>query len=180
MLHLICVVEEHWRVTVIKYGHLDIKLNSAELSQLNFVDLHECYRQYAQLDQYYNKHNSSIWQMFDDACPQWCWDIANNLLTTLGENPKFVVSIIKIDPGQTVPNHVDAHFMVQEKYGKGATARYLVMLDEWKSGHYYEIHQQPYVKWRAGDWTMFEQNDWHLAGNMGDESFYSMQVTVKK
>ena len=164
---------------MIKYGHLDIEVQSDQLRDLNFFELHECYRQYEMLDQYYNKHNSSIWQMFDYDCPQWLWDIAKNLLVSLDDHADFVVSVIKLDPGNTVPNHVDAHFKVQEKYGKGKTARYLIMLEDWKTGHYYELQQQPYVKWRAGDWTKFEQDDWHLAGNMGDEPFYSMQVTVK-
>ncbi|WP_133165286.1 hypothetical protein [Synechococcus lacustris] len=117
--------------------------------------------------------------MFDDDCPDWVWQIASRLLESLDENPGYVVSIVRIDPGNTIPNHVDAHFKVQEKYGKGKTARYLIMLEDWKSGHYYEIHNQPYIKWRKGDWTLFGSDDWHLAGNMGDEPFYSMQVTVK-
>jgi quercetin dioxygenase-like cupin family protein len=164
---------------VIKYGHLDIDVRGAKLAQIKFQDLHECYRQYEQLDAYYNKQNSSIWQMFDDDCPNWVWQMASRLLESLNESPNYVVSIVRIDPGNTIPNHVDAHFKVQEKHGKGKTARYLIMLEDWKSGHYYEIHNQPYIKWRKGDWTKFEQGDWHLAGNMGDEPFYSMQVTVK-
>jgi quercetin dioxygenase-like cupin family protein len=167
---------------VIKYGHLDIDVNTAQLEQLTFVDLHECYRQYSQLrtvDKYYNKHNSSIWQMFDNNCPDWVWQIASQLLVSLNEQPNYVVSTIKIEPGSTIPNHVDAHFIVQEKYGPGKTARYLIMLEDWKSGHYYEIHNQPYTKWHKGDWVKFGSDDWHLAGNMGDSPFYSMQVTVK-
>lgn len=164
---------------MIKYGHLDIDVSSADLAQLNFVDLQQCYCQYDNLVQYYNKHNSSIWQMFDSDCPNWLWDIAENLLSSLGENLSFVVSIVRLDPGNTVPNHVDGHYIVQEKYGKGETARYLIMLEDWKMGHYYEVHHQPYVKWRSGDWIKFDKDDWHLAGNMGDEPFYSMQVTVK-
>jgi quercetin dioxygenase-like cupin family protein len=163
---------------VINYGHLNIDVNPAELVQLNFVDLHECYRQYELLNQYYNKNNSSIWQMFDEECPQWTFDIAKNLVASFNES-KYVVSMVKIAPGNTIPNHKDAHFIIQEKYGKGNTARYLIMLEDWKMGHYYEIHCQPYVKWRAGDWVKFDKDDWHLAGNMGDEPFYSMQVTVK-
>lgn len=164
---------------MIKYGHLEIDVCSEKLAQLEFRDLHECYRQYEQLDTYYNKHNSSIWQMFDDNCPDWAWGTAQKLLSSLDDHSNYVVSVVKLDPGNTIPNHVDAHFMVQQKYGKGKTSRYLIMLEDWQSGHYYEIHDQPYVKWRAGDWTQFGSEDWHLAGNMGDKSFYSMQVTVK-
>lgn len=165
---------------MIKYGHLDIDVCAATLDQVQFQEVHECYRQYSQLDNYYHKQNSSIWQMFDDHCPEWVQQTARQLLLLPDEQLSYhVVSIIKIDPGNTVPNHVDAHFKVQEKFGIGDTARYLIMLEDWKIGHYYEIHAQPYTKWRAGDWVKFGPGDWHLAGNMGDEPFYSMQVTVK-
>ncbi len=116
---------------MIKYGHLDIDVSSVDLAQLNFVDLQQCYCQYDNLVQYYNKHNSSIWQMFDSDCPQWLWDIAENLLSNIEENLSFVVSIVRLDPGNTVPNHVDGHYIVQEKYGKGKTSRYLIMLEDW-------------------------------------------------
>lgn len=179
MLHLTYVEKVHWRVTVISYGHLDIAGHSIQLENMHFADLHECYRQYEWLDRYYNKYNSSIWQMFDDDCPYWIKDIAQDLIFALHENSKYVISVIKLDPGNTVPHHVDAHFKVREMFGEGKTARYLIFLEDWKRGHYYEIHDQPFVKWRLGDWVKFGPDDWHLAGNMGDEPFYSMQVTVK-
>ena len=46
------------------------------------------------------------------------------------------------------------------------------------SGHYYEVHDQPFVKWKKGDWVKFGIDDWHLAGNMGEYPFYSAQITV--
>ena len=51
-------------------------------------------------------------------------------------------------------------------------------MEDWKSGHYYEVHEQPFTKWRKGDWVKFGIDDWHLAGNMGEYPFYSAQVTV--
>jgi hypothetical protein len=164
---------------VIKYGHLDIDVDQQTLLQLQFEDLHQCYRQYRALDEYYNQHNSSIWQMFDNNCPEWVWSIAKKLIDNTGDSSQYVVSVIRLDPGNTVPDHCDAHFKVQEKFGTGDTARYLIFLDDWCSGHYYEIQQQPHTKWRRGDWVKFGPDDWHLAGNMGAEPFYSMQVTIK-
>lgn len=162
---------------MIKYGHIDIEISTEQLDKVEFVDYFQCYQQTSNTVKYYTKHNSSIWQMFDDECPDWVWDLANKVPQDFD---RFVVSLIKIDPGQTVPYHVDKYYKLREKYGNGESHRYLIFLQDWARGHYYEIHDQPYVKWRKGDWVKFSGEDWHLAGNMGEEPFYSAQVTVLK
>jgi len=124
---------------VIKYGKLDIDVTNKMLNDLKFVDYFQCYRQYDKLHHYYTEGNSSIWQMFDES-PQWVHDFAKQLPQDFDHH---VVSVIKIDPGQTIPH-------------------------------------QPFTKWSAGEWVKFGNDDWHIAGNMGDEPFYSAQVTVLK
>lgn len=114
--------------------------------------------------------------MFDEESPTWVHALANKLPQDF-EN--HVVSVIRIDPGQTIPFHADKHYWLQEKFGAGDTWRYLVFLEDWKSGHYFEINATPIVKWHAGDYIKFHRNDWHLGGNMGIEPFYSAQITVK-
>ena len=114
--------------------------------------------------------------MFDDECPEWINNIPKHLPKDFVD---YVTSAIRIDPGQTVPFHFDKHYLLKSKYGEGKTYRYLIFLEDWKSGHYYEIFDQPFTKWKRGDWIKFAQEDWHLAGNMGIEPFYSAQVTVR-
>ena len=161
---------------MIKYGNIKIDIPLAQLENIRFEDYFTCYTQYEKLERYYTEHNSSIWQMFEES-PDWVHNLANLIPQDFEHH---VVSVIKIDPGQTIPHHVDKHFKLKQEHGEGESYRYLIFLEDWKRGHYYEVHDQPFVKWRKGDWVKFGIDDWHLAGNMGDEPFYSAQVTVLK
>jgi len=161
---------------VISYGSIKIDIPLAQLENIKYEDYFQCYQQYDKIEKYYTEHNSSIWQMFEES-PNW----VHNLATKLPQDfDHHVVSTIKIDPGQTIPHHVDKHFKLKQEHGDGISHRYLIFLEDWKRGHYYEVHDQPFTKWRKGDWVKFGIDDWHLAGNMGDEPFYSAQVTVLK
>ena len=161
---------------MISYGNIKIDIPHAQLENIRYEDYFQCYQQYDKIEKYYTKHNSSIWQMFEES-PDW----VHNLATKLPQDfDHHVVSTIKVEPGQTIPHHVDKHFKLKQEHGDGISHRYLIFLEDWKRGHYYEVHDQPFVKWRKGDWVKFGIDDWHLAGNMGDEPFYSAQVTVLK
>lgn len=159
---------------MISYGHIDIDVSLDMLDAIEYTDYFQCYQQYEALEKYYTEHNSSIWQMFEES-PQWVHDLANKIPQGFDHH---VVSTIKIPPGQTIPHHVDKHFKLKQQHGEGEGYRYLIFLDDWKRGHYYEIHDKPYTQWRKGDYVKFGSDDWHIAGNMGDEPFYSAQVTV--
>lgn len=161
---------------MIKYGKIDIDISQEQLDGIAYTDYFQCYQQYEALEKYYTEHNSSIWQMFEES-PQWVWDLAKKIPQDFDH---YVVSTIKIDPGQTIPHHVDKHFKLKQEFGDGESHRYLIFLQDWKRGHYYEVHDRPFLNWNAGDWVKFGNDDWHIAGNMGDEPFYSAQVTVIK
>ena len=161
---------------MIKYGNINIDIPHAQLENIRFEDYFQCYQQYEALEKYYTEHNSSIWQMFEES-PDWVHNLANKIPQDFDHHE---VSVIKIDTGQTIPHHVDKHFKLKQEHGDGESHRYLIFLEDWKRGHYYEVHDQPFVKWKKGDWVKFGIDDWHIAGNMGDEPFYSAQVTVLK
>ena len=113
--------------------------------------------------------------MFDES-PAWVHDLATQVPQDFVAHE---VSVINIPPGQTIPYHLDYHYLLQRNHGQGDTWRYLIFLEDWRRGHYFEVQNEPVIKWRRGDWIKFHRNDWHLAGNMGTEPFYSAQVTVK-
>lgn len=160
---------------MIKRGHIKINVTNSDLGNLIFKDYLPCYRQTAKIKQYYNSHNSSIWQMLNES-PQWVHDLARKIPQDFHHH---VVSVIKNDPGQIIPYHVDRHSILKETYGGGSTFRYLVFLQDWKPGHYFEIQKQSVTNWKAGDWIKFHRNAWHLGGNLGQEPFFSAQITVK-
>lgn len=156
-------------------GNINLHINHDVLSNLNFENFAQCYQQVKETEIYYTKHNSSIWQMFDES-PEWIHNLARQIPQDFDHH---VVSIIKVLPGNTIPVHQDKHYILQQTYGIGDTWRYLIFLEDWKSGHYFEINDQPIVNWKKGDWVKFHRSNWHLGGNMGIEPFYSAQITVK-
>ena len=159
---------------MIERGHIDLDITASDLELLEFKDKLPCYRQTPAIENFYNSHNSSIWQMLDES-PGWVHDLAGKIPQDFQHH---VVSVIKDDPGQIIPYHVDLHTVLRSKYGEGDTWRYLIFLEDWKNGHYFEIENQPIVKWRAGDWIKFHRSCWHLGANSGWEPFYSAQITV--
>jgi len=148
--------------------------DSMDLSALDWQDRCQCYQQTDQVQRFYTAENSSIWQMFDES-PVWVHELAK-LVPQDFQN--HVVSVIRIDPGQTIPWHQDKHYILQQKFGPGETWRYLIFLEDWRSGHYFQLGDQPVVQWRCGDYIKFHRRQWHLGGNMGTEPFYSAQITV--
>lgn len=156
-------------------GNINLHINHDVLSNLNFENFAQCYQQVKETEIYYNKHNSSIWQMFDES-PEWIHNLARKIPQDFDHH---VVSVIKVLPGNTIPVHQDKHYILQQAYGIGDTWRYLIFLENWKSGHYFEIDNRPIINWKKGDWIKFHRSKWHLGGNMGIEPFYSAQITVK-
>lgn len=158
-------------------GSIKLDIKQQDLLDLDFQKHFSTYRQTPETELYYVDDNSSIWQIFNDECPQWLHDLKQQVPQDFDHS---VVSVIKIDPGNTIPWHLDLHTLIQERYGAGDTHRYLIFLEDWKTGHYFQREQTPFVNWQAGDWVKFSQPQWHVAGNMGLEPFYTAQVTTVK
>lgn len=55
--------------------------------------------------------------------------------------------------------------------------RCVVFLENWKSGHYFEIDGRPIVDWQRGDYVRWNYNVPHYAGNFGTEPRYTLQIT---
>ena len=81
-----------------------------------------------------------------------------------------------------MPEHVD-HFRTYIRLFNPDTSkiyRVLVMLEDWRPGHYLEINKKGYVNWSAGDYFVWSADTPHAASNIGIDPRYTLQITGEK
>jgi hypothetical protein len=92
----------------------------------------------------------------------------------------FSWSVYRMGPGTVLPNHVDTYARFREIHNiknERTICRAVIFLEDWNSGHYFEINGQPMVKWQAGDSVAWRADVPHSAANMGDTDRYTLQIT---
>jgi len=89
------------------------------------------------------------------------------------------IAFYKMNTCDVLPLHVDVYTSYRQMFRISADKVYrsIVFLDDWKSGHYFEIDGHPLIPWRAGDWVYWNNDVPHFAGNFGTEPRYTMQIT---
>jgi hypothetical protein len=93
------------------------------------------------------------------------------------------ITFFKMTCGQALPTHQDRYLNYQRIYkivDPSVIWRCIVFLEDWKSGHYFEINGKPIVDWKAGDWVNWNFDVPHFAGNIGIEPRYTVQITGMK
>ena len=83
-------------------------------------------------------------------------------------------------PGTVLPQHSDTYKKFCELHDIDdimTIRRYLVMLEDWQSGHYFELANTAQVPWTAGDVFYWHGDCPHLAANMGHTDRYTLQLT---
>jgi hypothetical protein len=89
-------------------------------------------------------------------------------------------SLYRMMPGDVLPAHRDTYENFRRIYRvqPGQTIRrYIVFLEPWKSGHYFEIQGRPLVGWLAGAAVFWYNDTEHAAANLGSEPRYTLQIT---
>jgi hypothetical protein len=91
------------------------------------------------------------------------------------------LAFYRMKTGTVIPLHQDLYKRYIELFNlKGqehTIRRALLLLEDWKSGHYLEVGGKPYVNWRAGDVVEWEFDEPHMAANIGLEDRYTLQIT---
>lgn len=85
----------------------------------------------------------------------------------------------RMETCEIMPVHSD-HFRTYSKLNNVSPDqvwRAVMMLEDWKPGHYFELDGVGYVNWKAGDWFKWRGDVPHAASNIGSEPRYSLQVT---
>lgn len=91
------------------------------------------------------------------------------------------VAYYRMSTGTVMPNHSDLYKRYIEIFNlqgqEHTIRRALVLLEDWKSGHYLEANGVPIVDWRAGQVVEWTYDTPHLAANIGLEDRYTLQIT---
>lgn len=91
------------------------------------------------------------------------------------------IAFYRMRTGTVMPVHSDLYkryieiFNLQGK--ETSIRRALILLEDWKPGHYLETEGKPYVDWRAGDTVEWAYDSPHMAANIGLEDRYTLQIT---
>ena len=90
-------------------------------------------------------------------------------------------SYYRMTPGTVMPEHSDRYVTYVKRFnlqGKEHTiSRALILLEDWKPGHYLDCMGRAFVHWRAGDVVEWTYDTPHTAANIGFEDRYTLQIT---
>ena len=92
---------------------------------------------------------------------------------------RCTISVMWQTPGHTLPSHVDTFYQASKKFNVDPIkcCRVNIFLEDWISGHYFEINEKPILQWSKGDAIIILKDEPHLSGNFGMRPKYTMQIT---
>ena len=112
--------------------------------------------------------------------PDWCHSLVKELKKEI-EFRHSSLSVYCMPPGTIMPEHRDYYTRyrkINNLNQNDKVGRFLIFLEDWKSGHYFELNRSPIVNWSKGDYYFWVEDSPHIAANIGIENRYTMQVTV--
>lgn len=128
--------------------------------------------------------NKFTGEMCDMRRPQPSW---NNRIIKFFEDlgwKDIGTSYYRMTSGTVMPTHSDLYKAYIKRFNlenkKHSVHRALILLEDWKPGHYLDCMGQAFVHWRAGDVVEWTYDTPHTAANIGFEDRYSLQITGHK
>lgn len=88
--------------------------------------------------------------------------------------------LYKMEPGDIMPTHSDTFSKFKDLHNISQSDeihRAIIFLEDWKSGHIFEINNTPVTNWKAGDYVVWKNDTPHMAANLGTEPRYTAQLT---
>ena len=116
-----------------------------------------------------------------DIQPKWNDDIVK-WATEVQELQDVGCCYYRMKTNTIIPNHTDAYNVYTEKFNctTQQVVKILVFLEDWKSGHYFELEGKPMIQWKAGNYATWNGRTEHFAANIGVEDIYTLQITGHK
>lgn len=152
-----------------------------EFKQLNYVQ--EPFNDPVSVNEWINQGYQSkiVGAMCDMRHPQPSW---NNQFVKHFEDlgwKDIGTSYYRMTTGTVMPVHQDLYKKYIERFNlhgqENTIHRAIIMLEDWKPGHYLEVQGIPYVEWQAGQVIEWTYDAPHMAANIGLEDRYTLQIT---
>jgi len=93
-------------------------------------------------------------------------------------------SYYRMTSGTVMPIHSDLYKAYIKRFNlegkEHSVCRALILLEDWKPGHYLDCMGRAFVHWKAGDVVEWTYDTPHTAANIGFEDRYSLQITGHK
>jgi hypothetical protein len=127
-------------------------------------------------DMGYDYVKSFVGSLYDNSNPMPDWVDRFERMFGLS---KQSYTIYRMNTLEIMPVHSD-HFRTYCRLNDctlDQVWRVVVMLEDWKPGHYFELDGVGYVNWKAGDWFKWRGDAPHAAANIGIEPRYTLQIT---
>jgi hypothetical protein len=157
------------------------KINSnliLEYKNLNYINKpfndEETLRKWKSLGYNYEKY-TGLMRDQSQQLPDWCFNVLEQIPLQ-----KSSITLYCMSPGTIMPEHSDTFIKYREIMNLKSidnVGRAVIFLEDWKSGHYFEIDETPMVNWKKGDYVLWKNDTPHMAANLGKENRYTMQVT---
>ena len=128
----------------------------------------------------YDHVKSFTGQMYDNRNPMPEW--VHNFKGLFHTYKNITFTFYKMSTLEIMPEHSD-HYNTYIKMFDAKSEnihRILVMLEDWKPGHYLEIDGVGITNWIAGDYFIWKNDCKHAAANIGIEDRYSLQITCEE
>lgn len=125
--------------------------------------------------------------------PKICGDMADMRMPQPSWNHRFIdlwhakgwqdigTSYYRMTSGTVMPVHQDRYMRYIARFALQGREqniwRALILLEDWKPGHYLEVQGRPFVAWRAGTVIEWRYDVPHMAANIGLEPRYTLQIT---
>lgn len=121
----------------------------------------------------FNSFNGSMFGG-NKTMPYWVDSVAKEIGLT-----KTGYAFYKMVTGDIMPLHVDHFSKYCEIFSveKHNVYRAVVFLEDWKSGHYFEINSRAYCNYKAGEYILWSSEELHSAANIGLDNRYTLQIT---
>ena len=160
-------------------GNVDLYWIDDDYKQVHFVHKpakHELVQEWKRMGYDYKTYTGDMYNVINDI-PPWISNVSKQIGL---ENCGY--TIYKMQTGIVMPLHVDHMDRYCQVFDvdKDKVWRCIVALENWRSGHYFEISGTPILDYKAGDYICWSSDEEHMAANIGPYTRYTLQITGTK